>query len=604
MTKRRSARVTLQHLWARLASSASATSTPAQRASAGRATEMTAGVLSATWAEPRPALPEVLAAIAVGDRLRVALAWEWGQLPIEPETWRATMQANRPNLVLLEVLGPGVPGWDRAGGAELTELLSWCEVGNIPVVAWATGDLPPADIVDLILRDAACVFVTDPEFVETWRSWGSRAPVEYLGPAASPRINHPEQAGPGRRRERGACLVIEAGGPPTELLPELTNIVGPAIRPISSEVDVCTAGVAGELPAALKGRRVVVGGWTGLAEVIGQSKVLIDGAHAPAATWSVLEASAAQTAVVTLPKLRDALPPEIAEHVAVAAEQKSLRSEVVARLRQPELRDREAVRLHRAVLAEHTYSHRVRTVLSSLGMDVPAAERSVSAVVPTNREHEIDNILANVGRQSHRDVELVIVAHGLKVDHADLKSRSKDFGVDHLVVIDADESLTLGACMNLGVDAASGAYIAKMDDDNFYGCHYLQDLLSAFDYTEAGIVGKWAHYVWLQASGAVVLRYSAAEHTYERRIQGGSMLCHQDVVRNLRFSDLPRAIDSDILDRAAAAGVKIYSADRFNFVSIRGADRHAHTWTVADSTFMTGTGQLLFYGDPRPHVEI
>jgi hypothetical protein len=110
--------------------------------------------------------------------------------------------------------------------------------------------------------------------------------------------------------------------------------------------------------------------------------------------------------------------------------------------------------------------------------------------------------------------------------------------------------------------------------------------------------------VWLQASGAVVLRYAAAEHTYERRVQGGSMLCHQDVVRNLRFSDLPRAIDSDILDRAVAAGVKIYSADRFNFVSIRGADRHAHTWTVADSTFMTRTGQLLFYGDPRPHVEI
>jgi glycosyltransferase involved in cell wall biosynthesis len=243
-------------------------------------------------------------------------------------------------------------------------------------------------------------------------------------------------------------------------------------------------------------------------------------------------------------------------------------------------------------------------MLSSLGMDVPAAERSVSAVVPTNREHEIDNILANVGWQSHRDLELVLVLHGLKVDHADLKSRSKDFGVGHLVVIDAGEGLTLGACMNLGVDAASGAYIAKMDDDNFYGRHYLQDLLSAFDYTEAGIVGKWAHYVWLQASGAVVLRYSASEHTYERRIQGGSMLCHQDVVRNLRFSDLPRAIDSDILDRAAAAGVKIYSADRFNFVSIRGADRHAHTWTVADSTFMTSTGQLLFYGDPRPHVEI
>jgi hypothetical protein len=72
----------------------------------------------------------------------------------------------------------------------------------------------------------------------------------------------------------------------------------------------------------------------------------------------------------------------------------------------------------------------------------------------------------------------------------------------------------------------------------------------------------------------------------------------------MRFSDLPRAVDTDLLDRALADGVRIYSADRFNFVSVRGADRYAHTWTVADSTFLTSTGRLVFYGDPREHVEV
>jgi hypothetical protein len=82
------------------------------------------------------------------------------------------------------------------------------------------------------------------------------------------------------------------------------------------------------------------------------------------------------------------------------------------------------------------------------------------------------------------------------------------------------------------------------------------------------------------------------------------MLFDGDVARSLRFSDIPRAVDSDILDRATAEGVTIYSADRFNFVSIRGRDRHTHTWTVADSTFMTKTGRLQFFGDPRPHVSV
>ena len=117
-------------------------------------------------------------------------------------------------------------------------------------------------------------------------------------------------------------------------------------------------------------------------------------------------------------------------------------------------------------------------------------------------------------------------------------------------------------------------------------------------------MGKWAHYVWLRSSGAVVLRYPDAEHSYQRRIQGGSMLFDGDVVRALGFSDIPRAVDSDILDRAIAEGVKIWSADRFNFVSVRGDDRTAHTWTVADDTFFTAAGSLAFFGDPRTHVEV
>jgi hypothetical protein len=53
-----------------------------------------------------------------------------------------------------------------------------------------------------------------------------------------------------------------------------------------------------------------------------------------------------------------------------------------------------------------------------------------------------------------------------------------------------------------------------------------------------------------------------------------------------------------------ADGVRIYSGDRFNFVSVRGTDRNAHTWAVSDATFMTASGRLMFYGDPRVHVDV
>jgi len=552
-----------------------------------------------------PARPDVFAAVAVGERLRRALAHEWNQLPIEPAAWKAVMQRTTPDLLLLEVGDTGVPGWEQADRSKLDELLSWGDTQAVPTVVWATGGMPPLDVADALVEFARYIFVADPRLVEAWRPRAPAKPVEVLGPAASPQVSNPAKGGPGTRRQRRACVVIEAAGRSAPMPPELADIVVPAIGPVAKEVDVWTVGEVYQLPAALEPMRIASSEVNDVVDAIGQSRVLV---HAPQVTapslWPIFEAGAAQTAVVTLPRVRKALPEEIAKNVAVAGDQKSLRSEIVARLEQTELRDREAVRLHRAVLAEHTYAHRVGEILARLGMPSPTPQPPVSAVVPTNREQEIDNIFVNLARQSHTDVELVLVAHGLDVNRADLIARARDAGVDNVTVIAADQRLTLGACMNLGVNAASGTYIAKMDDDNFYGSHYLQDLLSAFDYTEAGIVGKWAHYVWLRSSGAVVLRYADSEHAYGRRVQGGSMLFQRDVVRDLQFSDLPRAVDSDILDRAIAAGVKIYSADRFNFVSVRGSDRHAHTWTVADSTFMTRSGQLLFFGDPTQHVEV
>ncbi len=73
---------------------------------------------------------------------------------------------------------------------------------------------------------------------------------------------------------------------------------------------------------------------------------------------------------------------------------------------------------------------------------------------------------------------------------------------------------------------------------------------------------------------------------------------------DLRFSDIPRAVDTDFLNRAWAYGVKTYSSDRFNFVSIRGIDHEAHTWKVTDTELMIGGAQVAFYGDPRAHVDV
>jgi hypothetical protein len=404
-------------------------------------------------------------------------------------------------------------------------------------------------------------------------------------------------------------MVIDSVVPDEGTAQALASVVIPGVKSVdSAELEIWRVdpSPAGDVLPPVLGRRVVgQRPYEKVARVLPHYAVLLD-TDAPSgrSVRQVLEAGAAQTAVVAPPGLAAELPPDVAEYVAVGADAKSLRIEIVARLRHRELRDREAVKLHRAVLEGHTYANRVDRILDRSGLARPRVAGPVSAVVPTNRAHEIGNILENVGRQAYPRVELVLVLHGIEVDHAEIRAMAADSGVTDLTITEADESWTLGKCMNHGVVAAAGAYIAKMDDDNFYGRHYLTDLVRAFNYTDAGIVGKLAHYVWLRSTGAVVLRFPKAEHTFQRLVQGGSIVFRREVVRELRFADLPRGVDTDILDRALAAGIKTYSADRFNFASVRGADRDTHTWKVDDSFFMTANGRLVFYGDPRTHVDI
>jgi len=543
-----------------------------------------------------PAL-DLTAGVCLSTRLASLLAPQWRQRPPGPYTARSSEGLD---LVVLEVSEGRVPGWGPDCEA-LAEAVQHWVTAEVPVLAWCTsGDLRGLPWTGGLTG----VAVTSPDQQEAVRQQHER--VVLLPPAAQPRVHRP---GPEYSRRRGARVILDGLSALTDDR-ALTEVLAPALRPLpAQDVRIEQVGVPDAprpaVPPSLADRHVAGAPWPELETSLGQSRVALDlsGTCAQAA-WTTVACAAAGTALVGASTLSEDLAREFGATVPDSQDARELRSELVARIHQEELAAREGHRLRRAVLEAHTAGHRVRSLAREAGLRVPEVPRSVSAVVPTNRAPAIGTILENLSRQAHRDRELVLVLHGLDVSTADVRSRAAEVGVDDLVVVHADASLTLGACMNLGVQASSGRYIAKMDDDNFYGEHYLTDLVHAFGYTGAGIVGKWCHYVWLRSSGAVVLRYPDSEHAPERRIQGGSMLFDADVVRTVRFADLPRAVDSDILDRAAAEGVHIYSADRFNFVSVRGADRHAHTWTVADSTFLTRTGRLLFYGDPRPHVSV
>ncbi|MFL6173272.1 MAG: glycosyltransferase [Marmoricola sp.] len=554
-----------------------------------------------SWEIPpavQPARPDLTVATATSGRLSAGLADQWRQREVSAEAPSVTGA----DLVLVELADNRVPGFGDLTDPVSARLVEVLGRADVPVVLWITGGRPPVTPslrarLEPLLEVASTVLVAD--LLEKWQEL---APAACLLEPAAPARREPQVHRQPGEDHRG--LILSSGASDQSSAGAVAVLIG-GLKPVADRIDALLVEhdlhPRGVLPLPF-GETARAVDHAEAASAISRAGFLVDGPRrTPGDTWNLLAAAAAGTPAVSVA----GLPQPAGLSIHAPAEATSMRAEVVARLHQPELVDREALEQRRAVLSQHTFGHRARVLLGAAGRPEPEpVVPTVSAVVPTNRAHELDNVFANIGRQNHRAVELVLVLHGLELDEADLRARARDLGVQELQVIAAPSHLTLGACLNLGVDASSGDLVAKMDDDNYYGTHYLGDLVDALRAQGAGIAGKWGHYVWLRSTGAVVLRYPDFENRWVRRIQGGSMLFEGDVVRDLRFGDLPRAVDSDILDRSMAAGISIWSADRYNYVSVRGEDNAAHTWTVEDATFMTASGRLRFFGDPRSHVEV
>ncbi|MGE9809098.1 glycosyltransferase [Janibacter sp. G1551] len=537
--------------------------------------------------DPMQAEDAPVVALGAGARLRAGLDGPWGLRVVGEDGLTVAGALDGAAFALVEV-----PAQKRIPATD-AELARAAVAAGVPLVVWVTSSAgspwsATSEVAGLVAGlagegDSRVWLAADD--ADTARAWSAPEAfgreVHHLPPAGSPQRHSPRFGGTNARREPAAALLGAQ-------VPDLT-----AFAPVphglldtwTPDDDALTSGT----PVLARYREVVgLGGDARLG-------------------WPLIEAATSAVSVVVDEPTARLLPGDVREAVTVAEDAEALRLDVAARLWQDEVTDRDSLIAARAARRAHTWEHRSRDIERVVGIERPARRRDTSVIVPTNRLHELDNVADNIVRQAANatgDVQLVLVLHGLDVDPRTVAEGLREKGVEHAVVVPADKSLTLGACMNLGIDASDGRYIAKVDDDNFYGRHYLTDLVDSFDHSGAGIVGKWAHYVWLRSSGAVILRFPTAEHRRERLVQGGAMLFDGDVARELRFGDLPRAVDTDILTRARQAGIETYSSDRFNFVSIRGTDRHAHTWPVADTAMMNRSGRVVFFGDPRPHVDI
>ena len=257
---------------------------------------------------------------------------------------------------------------------------------------------------------------------------------------------------------------------------------------------------------------------------------------------------------------------------------------------------------YREVMKKHTYRNRTDLIIRSLGYDsnlntVPL----VSIIIATNRTGYIDRMVENISCQIHPNIEIFITVQNYSIDEENLlRAKLNDcIGLVGKYFIIKDESDTsLGFRLNRMGAMASGEYIAKMDDDDFYFKNYIADMIIPFSFSNCGIVGKEELFVYLEATDETIIRYAGKRHKITDFVAGASLVLKKEIFNKLKFGDKNRGEDSSLLEQAKILGIKIYASDPFNLLVYRSKDVKHHTWQVQDSFFkekgvIFGKGKML-----------
>ena len=546
--------------------------------------------------EPKGAGAQVAAIVDTFTEL--ALRYEVDLVLLSPDRWRTQMEEAHPAFLLVESAFSGNSGeWrglvlrhENLDDSPLRELLQYCRSHGITTVFWNKED--PAHFDDFIgaAREFDFVFTTDADCVSTYREDLGHDRVYVLPFAAQPLIHNPSRddgwpkypvcfAGSWVQHkfpERGEALpVLLDSSLPLGLHIFDRNLTRPEMRsnyrfPAKYKEAIKGTLTYREMLTAYRCYDVMLN-----VNTVTDSPTMF--------SRRVFESLACGTPVISSESV--GMSRMLGGHVRVARSFEDATDHLLEIFEDEEARVREGHLAYRFVHENHTYRHRVADLFQKVGIGPINHEKpSVSVLMPTMRPQNVLRCLDNFQKQDYPERELILILNNAEFDLGEIRREAER--IPNVQVLHVEGRTSLGDCLNRGVEAASGEYVAKMDDDDIYGERYLSDSVLAATFSGAEVVGKGMHFVFLEALDSTALLEKWPEHTFTAFVRGATLFIKNDVVKDILFDSISIREDTNFQISASQAGCKIYSADRFNFVQVR-------TGQVSDHTTQTPDNEVL-----------
>jgi hypothetical protein len=337
-------------------------------------------------------------------------------------------------------------------------------------------------------------------------------------------------------------------------------------------------------PEGWEGRRKVVRSATQLHRLLRRCGVLLDHPdHHGSATEQRRVWHAARACGVPIVSIDPATCPAAAEverpagvlHAAPGDEVEAIHG-VITDL---DRRERLSIAGRRQVLSTADRETAFRELCARVAVPLPRRPRT-TVVLSSHRPTYLDHAADSISRQVQPDVDVVVVLHGEGFDDHEALDRFPEL----TAVVRAPRAWSLGDALNAGLDEAAGELISKMDDDDHYGPHHLQDLVLAQRYSGADVVGKRIEFVHLAGRDLTLRRLPGAVESDRAHVGGPTILATAACLQHHRFLRVPNRVDSTFYDRVLGAGGRIYRTHSRDVILERHGD--AHAWEQTDDRFL------------------
>lgn len=575
------------------------------------------------WPLPDPlSWPErrAIRAGIIADQFTLdALAYEWDQIELQPDSWQSQINQNPIDILFVEsawranhdawafqLTGPSSPS------QPLKELVSYCKESGIPTVFWNKED--PVHFDDFVATAALfdAIYTTDSGMIPRYQEQYPDKVVGLMSFAAQPAIHNPIRF-PGKAGERSGAVAF-AGTYYRDRFPARREQMGIVLAgalaaepKIAGTLDIFSRfsevddkyrfpapydnNVIGELSYSQ-----MLAAYRKYKVFLNVNSVTDSDSMCPRRAFEILACGAS---LISTPS--PAITRFLEDFVYQTDQVDQVSDAVRSLTNSAEMRDRIGHLAQRSIWEQHTYGARIDTILTDIGLEHHMRKpKSVSALLSTNRPHLLLTALRQMDAQLNVNVEVCVLTHGFSPDQETLDA------VNSLTIpvtwVEADSSTPLGECYNILASVAQGDVLTKIDDDDLYGPHYLEDQLAALRYSGADIVGKAAHYLYLENSNQTVLRFEDNEFKFHPFVSGPTIMGVRQVWLDTPFLPVSKGEDSAFLKAVRDSGGRIFSSDRFGFIQNRTSSGN-HTWNIDDQQVLASS-RVIAYGRLLEHVLI